>query len=223
MIGAVDLWREGCPENRGFWLAKKYWGQGIMSEAVEPVMDYAFNHLEFDKLTFANAVGNFRSRRIKEKTGAKFIGIEPAQFVDSQFTEHEIWELDKNNWLATRDSDKYLVSEDYEICYPKPLNLKIGDSIQLEVKEVPPKWYGWNWCKDKSGNEGWISQSYIKKVENGFEVVKNYTAKELSVQKGELVNQLFEDCGWAWCVNENLEEGWLPKEILVSGEYEKDS
>jgi RimJ/RimL family protein N-acetyltransferase len=25
-IGCVDLWREGRPENRGFWLGKKFWG-----------------------------------------------------------------------------------------------------------------------------------------------------------------------------------------------------
>ena len=27
VIGAIDLWREGRPENREFWLAKQYWGR----------------------------------------------------------------------------------------------------------------------------------------------------------------------------------------------------
>ena len=36
VIGCVDLWRDGHPENRGFWLAKEYWGKGLMTEAVEP-------------------------------------------------------------------------------------------------------------------------------------------------------------------------------------------
>jgi len=98
LIGVIELWRKGTPENRGFWLGKKFWGQGIMTEAVYSVMDFAFNQLGFKKLVFANALGNKRSRRIKEKTGAKLIGSEPAKFVDPNLTQHEIWELTKEDW-----------------------------------------------------------------------------------------------------------------------------
>lgn len=100
MIGGVELWRPGKPENRGFWLGRKFWGQGYMTEAVAPVMDYAFNELGFEKLVFANALGNTKSRRVKEKTGARLLHVVPAKFVDPQFTEHEIWELSKGEWLA---------------------------------------------------------------------------------------------------------------------------
>lgn len=101
LIGCVDLWRQGKPENRGFWLGKKFWKKGIMTEAVKPVMDYAFNELNFSSLVFANALGNQGSRRIKEKTGAKLLRVEPAKFVDPQFTEHEIWELKKEDWFKS--------------------------------------------------------------------------------------------------------------------------
>jgi ribosomal-protein-alanine N-acetyltransferase len=98
IIGTIGLWKEGTPENRGFWLAKKFWGQGIMTEAVAPVMDYAFNVLNFEKLTFANAAGNNRSRRIKEKTGARLIRLETAEFVNPNYKQREIWELTKQEW-----------------------------------------------------------------------------------------------------------------------------
>lgn len=102
IIGTVDLWREGIPENRGFWLGEAFWGKGYMTEAVAPVMDYAFNNLGFEKLVFSNALGNNKSRRIKEKTGATFIGLRPASFVDPQLTQAETWELTKENWLRFR-------------------------------------------------------------------------------------------------------------------------
>lgn len=102
LIGCVDLWREGRPENRGFWLARKHWGKGIMTEAVEPITDYAFDELGFDVLVFANAVGNIGSRRIKEKMRARLVRIAPAKFVDPRFTEQEIWELRKEDWVALR-------------------------------------------------------------------------------------------------------------------------
>lgn len=99
LIGVVDLWRECIPENRGFWLGRSFWNKGIMTEAVTPITDFAFSELGFDKLIFSNAKGNIGSRKIKEKTGAILIGIEPASFVDPSYSEHEIWQLTKSDWL----------------------------------------------------------------------------------------------------------------------------
>ena len=98
LIGAIELWRPGKPENRGFWLGREYWNQGIMSEAVLPILDYAFTELGFEKLVFSNARGNLKSRRIKEKTGAKFLRTAPAEFVDKAYDEQELWELTREDW-----------------------------------------------------------------------------------------------------------------------------
>ena len=103
VIGVIELWRDGHPENRAFWLGRKYWGKGYITEAVEPVMDYAFNDLGFEKLMFANAVGNTRSARIKNKTGARLVRVEPAEFIDPAYTEHEVYELTKADWQAFKD------------------------------------------------------------------------------------------------------------------------
>ena len=98
LIGAVELCRETRPANRGFWLGKKFWGQGIMTEVVIPITNYAFDVLDFEKLIFVNALGNDRSRRIKEKTGAKFIRVEPGEYVNPKYTQREVWELTKQEW-----------------------------------------------------------------------------------------------------------------------------
>ncbi len=98
LIGVVDLWRDGKPENRGFWLGEPFWNQGIMTEAIEPITKYAFTKLGFEKLIFSNAKGNLKSRRVKEKTGAKYLRTEVASFVNPDYTEHEIWELTKEEW-----------------------------------------------------------------------------------------------------------------------------
>jgi [ribosomal protein S5]-alanine N-acetyltransferase len=93
IIGAVHLFRKGIPENRGFWLAHQHWGRGIMTEALAPITAYAFGPLGFQRLVFANAVGNQRSRRVKEKAGARWLGTRTAQFVNPAYTEAEEWEL----------------------------------------------------------------------------------------------------------------------------------
>lgn len=102
LIGSIEI-RLSETDNRGFWLATKQWGKGYMSEPVEPVepvMAYAFEDLNFERMIFTNAKGNQRSRRIKEKTGAKFLGLKPAKFSDPQYTDCEVWELIKAEWLG---------------------------------------------------------------------------------------------------------------------------
>lgn len=110
LIGVVDLWRDCIPENRDFWLGKPFWNQGFMTEAVEPVNEYAFLTLGFEKLVLTNAKENLRSRKIKEKTGARYLRSEPASFVDPAYTAHEIWELTKQRWLEWRKQHKKIQS-----------------------------------------------------------------------------------------------------------------
>lgn len=102
LIGAIELWREGKPEHRGFWLGRSYWGRGYMTEAAAVVTEYAFDSLGFEELIFSNALGNERSRRIKEKTGAEFWKTAPAAFVDPTYDRQELWRLSAARWRAQR-------------------------------------------------------------------------------------------------------------------------
>ena len=101
MIGSISLLRRSEAGNRGFWLARKHWGKGLMTEATHPVTHYAFNTLGFEKLVFVNAVGNRRSRSIKEKTGATLVATRPGKSVDPNYTEHEVLELTKEDGLKS--------------------------------------------------------------------------------------------------------------------------
>ena len=105
-IGSMNLWRKGVPEHRGFWLAKKHWGKGLMTEAVRPILNYAFTELGFEKLIFSNAPQNKASRRIKEKTGCRYIKSIPQKFVSPKFTKSELWELTKENWFKWQKEKK---------------------------------------------------------------------------------------------------------------------
>ena len=53
----------------GYVLAKEYWGQGLMPEAVKLVIDYLFNVLDYDFLLCGHYDRNNRSRRVQEKLG----------------------------------------------------------------------------------------------------------------------------------------------------------
>jgi hypothetical protein len=90
------------------------------------------------------------------------------------------------------------VTENYDICYPNPLKLEVGDKIQLFHKDGPEKWRDWKWCKASDGNEGWISETYFKRSsESEATIVKSYEAKEIAVKSGDEVELIFTDCGWS--------------------------
>lgn len=104
IIGSIGIFHPGIPENRGFWLGKEFWGKGIMTEAVKPIISFAFDHLKLESLLFANAAQNSRSRRVKEKTGASFVEVRPAEYVNPKYTHAEYWRLTKADWQNYLDS-----------------------------------------------------------------------------------------------------------------------
>jgi len=76
-------------KNIGYVLAKDYWGQGLVPEAVRAVIDYGFNVLGFDAFSIEHFVENVRSRRVIEKCGFKFVkmGMYYAKQLDKHFDE----------------------------------------------------------------------------------------------------------------------------------------
>ncbi|MFR1449262.1 MAG: GNAT family N-acetyltransferase [Beduini sp.] len=55
----------------GYVLSKDYWGQGIMPEAVNAVIEYLFNECDLDFLTCGYYDFNKQSKRVQEKCGFK--------------------------------------------------------------------------------------------------------------------------------------------------------
>ena len=58
----------------GYWLGEKFWGHGIMSEAVGAFKDFCFNNFELRRLYAEPFANNVASARVLEKTGFVFEG-----------------------------------------------------------------------------------------------------------------------------------------------------
>ena len=57
----------------GYVLAKPYWGQGLMTEAVQAVIDYLFDVAQLDFILVGHFDHNMRSRRVIEKCGFTYV------------------------------------------------------------------------------------------------------------------------------------------------------
>jgi 8-oxo-dGTP diphosphatase len=64
----------------GYWLGKPFWGQGLASEALAAVLDYAFASFDIDQASATVVPVNGASLRVLEKAGFRYGGIslEPA-------------------------------------------------------------------------------------------------------------------------------------------------
>jgi RimJ/RimL family protein N-acetyltransferase len=59
----------------GFWLTPAARGQGLMTESVRLVCDFAFDHLGADRIEWQAVVGNVASRKVVDRLGFTFEGV----------------------------------------------------------------------------------------------------------------------------------------------------
>lgn len=56
----------------GYWIGEPFWGQRLIPEAVEALMEYAFKTLNLKKLWCGYFDGNEKSKRAQEKCGFQY-------------------------------------------------------------------------------------------------------------------------------------------------------
>jgi RimJ/RimL family protein N-acetyltransferase len=70
IIGIIDLsdidWEDKKAE-MGFWIGKRFWGQGIMTEAINLIARFAFRELKLNKIYARVFEGNIASMKALEK------------------------------------------------------------------------------------------------------------------------------------------------------------
>jgi len=75
MIGLRGLDRFGKKAEVGCWLGKKYWGQGIGTEAMKAIMEFAFRKLKLVRLEAEVFVENKPSACLVKKAGFQKEGL----------------------------------------------------------------------------------------------------------------------------------------------------
>ncbi|ATX93461.1 GNAT family N-acetyltransferase [Citrobacter portucalensis] len=98
LIGLICLY-DVEDNNRGFWLAPEYQGQGFMREASNVATDYWFNTLNKTVLRAPKASLNIRSKRISDSSGMRLIRTEKKEYV-SGLLDSELWEITREEWNA---------------------------------------------------------------------------------------------------------------------------
>lgn len=85
--------------NRGFWLAPEWQGQGYMREASIAATDFWFNTLNKPLLRAPKAAVNERSQRISSSSGMRLVRTEKKAYVSGEL-DSELWEITREEWNA---------------------------------------------------------------------------------------------------------------------------
>jgi ribosomal-protein-alanine N-acetyltransferase len=75
LLGMISARIDAHKWELGYVLARKYWGKGYMTEAVEAVIDRAFKQPEIYRVWAVCDIDNLASARVMEKAGMKREGI----------------------------------------------------------------------------------------------------------------------------------------------------
>ncbi|MDD5417332.1 MAG: GNAT family N-acetyltransferase [Candidatus Nanoarchaeia archaeon] len=101
LIGIVSLhlkWENKRAE-LGYWLGKKYWGNGYMPETVKTILDFGFNKLKLNKIYARAFVVNSASKRVLEKSGFKKEGtLQQHYFKNGRFYDAYSFSITKSQY-----------------------------------------------------------------------------------------------------------------------------
>lgn len=98
LIGVISL-RDGPDDNRGFWLASRWQGRGLATEAAIAVTDFWFETLGKLVLRVPKAIANTPSRRISQSSGMRVVASVERDYVSGRLPA-EIWEITREEWRA---------------------------------------------------------------------------------------------------------------------------
>ena len=88
----------------GYWLAREFWGQGIMPEAAQELLRHAFEDLGMTKVWCGYYDGNNKSKRVQEKCGFTYQwtteGLEVKQM--NEIRTGHVNMLTKEEWEAQK-------------------------------------------------------------------------------------------------------------------------
>ena len=94
MIGTVCLWNKNEERSTidiGFEIHPKFKGKGLVSEAVQALLKYAFEQLKYKKIRAVTIIQNLPSIQVLTRNGFKFV---------SMIHKEEKWQIEEGQDLA---------------------------------------------------------------------------------------------------------------------------
>ena len=102
IIGVIELhsidWANWS-SSVGYWIARAYQGQGLMTTACRTVLDYGFSALGLNRIEIRCAAENHRSKAIPQRLGFTHEGtLRQVQWLDNHYVDHLVYAILRQDW-----------------------------------------------------------------------------------------------------------------------------
>ena len=103
-ISVVRFNRHSENADLGYCIGRRYWGQGIMPEAAQAVIDYLFDEVGVHRVEISHAVGNPHSGKVAQKCGLRYEGTKRESFktLSGEFLDISYWGIVRGDWENER-------------------------------------------------------------------------------------------------------------------------
>lgn len=132
--------------------------------------------------------------------------VRPAE-TDNSFNE--------NKMLYYFPDETYGVARtDYHRPYEDPLSVIKGDVVRpLTDGSMETDYLGWTWCTGPDGRVGWVPDSWCEVTEAGWQLLRDFSALEFTLRKGDRLRMIFSESGFIFAENERGERAWIPDAV----------
>ncbi|MCX7602583.1 MAG: GNAT family N-acetyltransferase [Bryobacteraceae bacterium] len=103
LIGLHDIDASNASAQIGYWLAERWQGRGLMTRAVQALVELAFRELGLGRIEIRCAAGNLRSQAIPKRLGFTYEGtLRAAQRLHGKPVDLRIYGLLREEWERLR-------------------------------------------------------------------------------------------------------------------------
>ncbi len=98
-IGFMSWQADNALAEVGYSLSRAYWGQGLMTEALAPVLQEGFMKLQLNRIEAMHFTDNPASGRVMEKCGMQHEGrLRGRIFNKGEYRDVEMWGILRKDW-----------------------------------------------------------------------------------------------------------------------------
>jgi len=112
---------------------------------------------------------------------------------------------------------KVSVRKAYKRPYENPMAVLSGEQVFPDFGK-PTDIAGWVWCTAGDGRSGWTPTRWITQTNGKWHICRDYNSIELTIERGDLLEAIFEESGFYWAERENGDTGWIPCDNVTTAE-----
>jgi ribosomal-protein-alanine N-acetyltransferase len=103
IIGTCDYihwWPVHKRAEIGYAMSRLYWGMGLMTEAVQEIIDYGFKVKDLNRIQAMCEIPNIGSARVMEKAGMSYEGILREYMIQhGEFRDMKLYAITRKDWM----------------------------------------------------------------------------------------------------------------------------